>query len=111
MKEIMACADMANQYIDANAPWSVCKEDPEKAAQICTAGLNALRYCTIYLKPVLPKIAQKIELFLKSSPLKWEDLKTVLEQHAINPYEHIAKRLQKEDVLPILSNQTTGVQS
>lgn len=103
MKEIMQGADIANKFIDQTAPWAIAKEDPEKAAALCTAGLNACRYLIIYLKPVLPKIAAGIEQFLKISELTWEDLNTTLTHHDINPYSHLASRLTLEDVEKILT--------
>ena len=103
MKEIMKCADLANKFIDQTAPWTVAKEDSSKAAELCTAGLNACRYLIIYLKPVLPQIAAGIESFLKISELRWDDLDRYLIQHEINPYQHLASRLTLEDVEKILS--------
>jgi methionyl-tRNA synthetase len=98
MMTIMSCADIANKYIDENAPWTIVKEDPAKAAKIITAGLNACRLLALYLKPVLPHIVNGIETFLMISPLSWNDCDTTIENHAIQPYEHLASRLQAEDI-------------
>ena len=104
MKEIMQCADLANQFIDSNAPWALVKEDPKKAAEICTSGLNAFRYLLIYLKPVLPSIVQKCEAFLNCEALSWQDLDTRLEHHVINKYTHVAARLDREEVNQLVTN-------
>ncbi len=104
MKEIMQCADLANQFIDSNAPWALVKEDPKKAAEICTSGLNAFRYLLIYLKPVLPSIVQKCEAFLNCKALTWQDLDTRLEHHVINKYTHVATRLDREEVNQLVTN-------
>ena len=98
MKEIMHGADLANKFIDATAPWSVAKEDPDHAAALCTAGLNACRLLIIYLKPVLPKIAAGIEAFLMIPELSWDDLNTVVVDHDVNKYQHLASRVALEDV-------------
>ena len=98
MKEIMACADMANHYIDSNAPWQLVKEDVAQAEQVCTAALNALIYISIYLKPVCPTIVEAIEDFLDIPSLNWTHLTSRVEQHSIKPYQHIAKRLELEEV-------------
>jgi methionyl-tRNA synthetase len=103
MKEIMQCADLANQFIDSNAPWALVKEDPQKAAQVCTSGLNAFRYLLIYLKPVLPSIVEKCEAFLNCESLTWLDLETYLENHLINKYAHVAARLDREEVDQLLT--------
>ena len=107
MKEIMQCADQANQFIDANAPWTLIKEDPKKALQICTSGLNVFRYLIIYLKPVLPTIVEKCEQFLNCGTLSWKDLDTIIETHTINKYSHVASRLDRSEVEQIISNATS----
>ena len=94
MKEIMVCADTANQYIDQQAPWSIAKENPNAAADICTAGINACRLLMIYLKPVLPKIVEGFEHFVQSEPLTWLDLKHPITNQPITAYKHLASRLE-----------------
>ena len=97
MKEIMSCADLANQYIDQQAPWKIAKESPQVAADICTAGINACRLLMIYLKPVLPKIVEGFELFIQSEPLTWSHLNKLIIDQPISPYTHLASRL---DTIP-----------
>lgn len=95
MKEIMACADLANQYIDQQAPWAIAKENPKAAADICTAGINACRLLMIYLKPVIPKIVEQFEEFIQSKPLYWLDLNQLVTNQDILAYKHLASRLDK----------------
>ena len=106
MKEIMSCADIANQFIDSVAPWSVAKEDTPYAIQLCTAGMNAWRYIMIYLKPVLPQIVKGAEELLDSDSLEWKDLETVVEDISINKYQHLASRIRVEDVKKIIGQET-----
>jgi len=101
MRIVMDCADQLNKYIDSQAPWSVVKDDAEKAARICTAGLNGLRLLAIYLLPVLPRITSDIATYLSCS-LLWKDVDSVLENHSIQPYTHIAQRLELDNVKKIL---------
>jgi methionyl-tRNA synthetase len=98
MRIIITQADAANKYIDSNVPWTAVKENPEKAAQICTAGLNALKIIMCYLKPVLPKIAEGVQEFLNIPELQWSDINTNLENHIINKYMHLAQRLDKVEL-------------
>lgn len=94
MRAIMELADICNQYIDQNAPWELAKTDTEKAAQVCSTGLNAFKHLATYLKPVIPKIVDGIERYLNIEPLTWDSLTTQLEAgHEINKYQHLAKRL------------------
>lgn len=103
MREIMGLADLANQYIDAQAPWQLVKTDPEAAGNVCTAGLNALKMIIGLLKPVMPQLAQGVESFLNIEPIVAETLTIPLTQHAINPYQHLAARLDLEQVKQILN--------
>jgi len=92
-REIMALADKANQYIDAQAPWSVAKADVDHARQICTTGLNALRVFAIYLKPIVPQLVAGIEGFLGLAPLEWASVGNRIVDHPIQPYTHLAQRV------------------
>jgi methionyl-tRNA synthetase len=103
-RKIMALADSANKYIDTTAPWSVVKEDTEKARQICAAGLNALKLIICYLKPVIPKITEGVERFLNIPPLSWQDLDSDLANHTINKYEHLAQRIDQEQANKVLAS-------
>jgi methionyl-tRNA synthetase len=52
------------------------------------------RLLTVYLKPVLPKLASEIEAFLNIAPLKWSDAQTLLpSEHVINEYKHLVTRI------------------
>ena len=98
IRRIAALADVCNKYVEDNQPWSLIKTDPEQARTVLTAVLNASRILTIYLKPVLPDFAAKMERFLNISPLSFADTDTVLENHTINPYERLIERVEKEKV-------------
>ena len=71
----MALADKANAFVDEIKPWVMAK-DPvqnELLHQVCTTSLNLFRLLTIYLKPILPKIAEDVATFLNIPPLTWAD--------------------------------------
>ncbi len=96
MRAVMALADRANQYVDAAKPWVLSKQ-PDKldeVQQICTQGLNLFRVLAIFLKPVLPAMAEKTEAFLKVPPQFWRDARTPLLSHAINRYQPLLTRIE-----------------
>ncbi|MES2217927.1 MAG: methionine--tRNA ligase [Pseudomonadota bacterium] len=100
IRQIMALADRANQYIDEKKPWAVAK-DPARLTDvqdICTVGLNLFRILTIYLKPVLPQMAKNIEDFLTIPPLTWDDRLMPLLNHTIKPFQPLSKRLEKKEI-------------
>src|SRR5438445_4849918 len=92
----MEQADVINAYVDANKPWELAKDPSKEAAlhEVCSRLLEAFRILTIYLKPVLPQLAQQVEAFLNVPPLLWAHIQTPLpDQHRINPYSHLMTRV------------------
>ena len=100
LRQIMALADQANQYIDAQKPWLLAK-DPDKAQQVqavCSVGLNLYRVLVCYLKPVLPKLALESEQFLNIEPLQWDAIQQPLLSHRINQFNPLLTRVEQEKV-------------
>ncbi len=106
MREIMALADRANQYIDQKKPWLMAKE-PARASElqaVCTMGLECFRLLIVYLKPVLPKMAEKVESFLNVPPLSWEALTQPLLGHTIGPFKPLMTRVEKQALEAMLDD-------
>ena len=95
VRQIMALADTANQYINDRQPWVVAKTEPgsENLQRICTTGINAFRILICYLKPVLPVMAEKAERFLAVEPLTWSDSQKALLGHRIAQFEPLMTRV------------------
>ena len=98
VRTIVGLADLADRYVEQNQPWATIKTDPEKARTTLTAALNAVRILTIYLKPILPRFAEKIERLLGIGKLTFADVETTLEEHNINDFERLFERVSKEQV-------------
>ena len=100
IRTIMALADEVNQYVDQNKPWEMAKQEGRDAElqQVCSVLINAFRLLTIYLKPVLPKLAAEVEAFLNIAPLLWSDAATLLTGHTINTYQHLMTRIDQKQV-------------
>ncbi len=100
LREIMALTDRANQYVADEKPWELAKK-PEAAHrlhEVCTVALNLFRLLTLYLKPVLPKLASEVEAFLAIEPLAWNDAQTRLVRQRINPYQHLMTRIDPKTI-------------
>ncbi|SUX30162.1 Methionine--tRNA ligase [Chromobacterium vaccinii] len=95
LRDVMALADVVNGYVDANKPWELAKQEGQDARlqDVCTVLVNAFRLLAIYLKPVLPKLAEGVEAFLDVSPLSWSDAETLLLGKKINAYQHLMQRI------------------
>jgi len=98
VRTITALADEANRYVEQNQPWVTVKTDLEKTRTTLTAVINAVRVLTIYLKPILPKYAEKTEKFLNVDELKFVDVESVLQNHEINDFERLVERIDREQV-------------
>jgi methionyl-tRNA synthetase len=103
IREIMALADRANQYIDEKKPWVLAKEEGREAEvhQACSVGINLFRVLMVYLKPVLPVMAEKAEDFLQSS-LDWTALEQVLLDHKIAKFKPLLTRIEAAQVQAVV---------
>ena len=97
---IMALADKANHYINDKEPWVIGKKNKTSPdlQEICSIGINAFRLLIIYLKPVLPKTAEKVEIFLKTQPLMWRDIDSLMLDHSIGKFTPLITRVESEKV-------------
>ena len=111
VRDIMALADRANQYVDSRKPWMLAK-DSAKLGQVqlvCTQGLNLFRVLMIYLQPVLPQMAARAGAFFQESSWKWTDAAKPLLSSTIRPYEPLAVRLDPKAVESLIEPQATAV--
>ena len=103
LREIMRLVDLANADIAVAAPWAKIKQD-DADSQLevhldCSSALEMFRLLTIYLKPILPAIACRIEEFLNVPTLGWSDVQTSLQTgHVINTYQHLITRLESKQI-------------
>lgn len=105
IRKIMALADLANEYVNTQAPWIVAKKEGNdiKLQAICSMGINLFRVLMIYLKPVLPILASRSEIFLNTK-LCWATLKHPLLTHKIKVFKVLFKRIDVNDVNNIVKD-------
>jgi methionyl-tRNA synthetase len=104
VRDIMALADRANQYVDQHKPWLLAK-NPDKAPEVqavCTQALNLFRVLMIYLAPVLPEMAAKARTFLQEPGWNWASAAAPLLGTTIKPYEALAVRLDPKVVAQLV---------
>jgi len=99
IREIMAQADAANEYIALKEPWKLNKDESQQQSvqDICSLGINLFRVLLTYLKPVLPAMAEAGESFLNDT-LTWDSVKHPLVEHKINQFKPLMQRIEKERV-------------
>lgn len=95
LREVMLLADRVNEYVDQNKPWELAKQDGAEARlhDVCTVCIEAFRLLTLYLKPVLPATAARVEAFLGIAPLAWDDAARALGAHTIGAFSHLLQRV------------------
>jgi len=100
MRKIGSLADRANQYIAENAPWQMIKEDGKRdeVQRVCSLGINLFRVLMIYLKPVVPALAQRSEAFLNQGELTWSTAPTYLSGVKIAKFKPLLTRLEDSNV-------------
>ena len=109
MREIIALADRANQYIDDKKPWVMAKDEAleDEVQAVCSVGINLFRVLATYLKPVLPKMAEKSEAFLRCS-IDWTALDAPLIAHELAPFEPLLQRVDADVVTAMVEASKSG---
>jgi methionyl-tRNA synthetase len=112
MREIMALADKANQYIDEKKPWLMAKEEGKEAElqHVCSMGINLFRLLVAYLKPVLPLMAAQVEEFLNSPLSGWIDKMQPLLGHTINEFKPLMTRVDAEKIAAIVADSQENLE-
>ena len=100
LRDIMALADIVNEYVDANKPWELAKQEGQdtRLHEVCSELINAFTMLTAYLAPVLPKVAENAAKFLNLEAITWANTRETLGEHAINKYEHLMQRVEQKQV-------------
>lgn len=100
LRDIMALADAVNEYVDANKPWELAKQEgqDERLHEVCSELINAFTMLTAYLAPVLPQTAANAAKFLNLEAITWANTRETLGKHAINKYKHLMQRVEQKQV-------------
>ena len=113
MREIMALADSANQYIDRRKPWVLAKTDGADCDvhRVCSTGIALFRILAIYLKPVLPEMARAVEQFFNCEPLTWEDIGRDITGKKIDSFKSLMQRVAAEKVEAMINDSKSSESS
>jgi methionyl-tRNA synthetase len=103
IRETMLCLDEVNQFVDSAKPWDLAKKQDKESRRVlhwvCSEAIQMFRVATIFLKPVLPELAGKVEKFLSVPPMNWSDAPNLLpEGHQIGTYSHLMKRVEEKQL-------------
>lgn len=114
LREIMALADTVNEYVDANKPWELAKQEGQDTQlhKVCSELINAFKTLSVYLAPVLPNVAAQAAAFLNLPQLTWAHASQTLPAgHAINKYEHLMQRVEQTQVDNLIEANKESIQA
>ena len=113
LRDIMALADAVNEYVDANKPWELAKQEgqDERLHEVCSELINAFTMLTAYLAPVLPQTAANAARFLNLDAITWANTRKTLGEHAINKYEHLMQRVEQKQVDDLIEANKQSIQT
>ena len=113
LRDIMALADIVNEYVDANKPWELAKQEGQDARlhEVCSELINAFTMLTAYLAPVLPQTAANAARFLNLDAITWANTRETLGEHAINKYEHLMQRVEQKQVDDLIEANKQSIQT
>jgi len=106
LRTIMDLADKVNGFVDENKPWEIAKDLAREAdlQQFCSVTLEAFRMLSLYLKPVIPKVAKGVEEFLSLPPQSWRDINAPLSsKNPIKAYQHLMTRVEAPQIEALLA--------
>jgi methionyl-tRNA synthetase len=115
VREIMRLADLANQYVDRKKPWDLAKLDGTKDElhQTCSLAINLFWLLTVYLKPILPNVAMKVQdlLQLSDAQMQWNQHSVLFNGHKINGYKHLMTRVDPKQIEALVAANKESLQT
>jgi methionyl-tRNA synthetase len=110
MRLVMELADAANPFVEAEAPWAL-RHDPaqhQRLQDVCTVALNLFRQLTIYLAPVLPRLAVQASQLLQAPLRHWDEAQRPLVGTPVQPFEHMLQRVDPKQVMAMIEASKSG---
>ncbi len=100
--ELRAIWVAGNEYLQAAAPWSVVKTDPEQAQAMIRLALNLIRVYAILSRPFIPDAAATMMAAMGSDDWTWpsdtsEALRALPAGHAFTVPENLFRKITDEE--------------
>jgi methionyl-tRNA synthetase len=113
LREIMRLVDEVNAWIDGARPWELARDasNDTRLHEVCSQIINVFRLLTVFVKPVMPKVAERVEAFLNTERLEWRSLESVLAAgHQIQPYTHLMTRVDPKQIQALIAANAETLQ-
>jgi methionyl-tRNA synthetase len=100
--ELRAIWVIGNEYLQAAAPWSVVKTDPEQAQAILRLALNLIRVYAILSAPFIPDAAATMMQAVRSDDWTWPAdihaaMRTLPAGHGFEVPENLFRKITDEE--------------
>ena len=100
--ELRAIWVIGNEYLQAAAPWSVVKTDPEQAQAQIRLALNLIRIYAVLSSPFIPDAAQTMMTAMGSDDWTWPSdvhaaVRTLPAGHAFAVPENLFRKITDEE--------------
>ncbi len=101
VRAIMDLTDYVNRFIDAEKPWELAKQPGTESRLhiVCSEAIEAFRFLTIFLAPILPRTAELVAKLLGTTRFSWADTKRYLgADHVIENFKHLMTRVDEKQL-------------
>ncbi len=100
--ELRAIWVIGNEYLQAAAPWSVVKTDPEQAQAIIRLSLNLIRVYAVLSAPFIPDAAATMLAAMGTDDQSWPHdisaaMRTLPPGHAFSVPENLFRKITDEE--------------
>lgn len=112
MRDIMALADRANEYIADKEPWKLAKDPArlDEVQAVSSMGIHLFRVLMIYLTPVVPELSKQAQVFLNDQ-FSWDSSQKVLTGHTVNSFKALLQRVPMEKIEAMLEDSKEAAQT
>jgi methionyl-tRNA synthetase len=98
IERVQALGTLGNKYYQDSTPWELNKTDPAAAGSVMVTCLNLFRSIAVFLKPIVPDIAKKVEQLFGGTPLSWQDHVFSLRNGILGKVEKLVLPLEIEQL-------------
>ncbi|MGV8950247.1 MAG: class I tRNA ligase family protein, partial [Cypionkella sp.] len=100
--ELRAIWVIGNEYLQAAAPWTMVKTDPEQAQAMIRLALNLIRVYAILSRPFIPDAAASMMAAMGSDDWTWPDdisqaMRALPEGQAFSVPENLFRKITDEE--------------
>jgi methionyl-tRNA synthetase len=110
IERVQALGNVGNKYYQDSKPWELVKTDPAAAAKVMVTCANLVRSIMVFLKPIVPQMASRLEQQL-GAPLAWQDHLFSLRAKKLGKTEKLVQPIERTQFDALFGIQPAAQQS